>query len=308
MSTGATRPDIPLLMLADSLTQGSPHPCQDMSEIDDRLRFALTHQVIPRLQALNRIFSEAHSMNRHTGDPAFTTTRSTPVTAVSAVHLANLLVLLRDGNTVERHGFYDGLIANGIDFETICEDLLAVTARYLGDCWLQDRMSFFEVSASTAALQADLIWLTTHMPEGDASTLLTEEPHSALIFAYPGERHLLGVNMLAENFRRAGWQVEFQTPVSVETCIDEVRFQNFDLVAISLSRVEWLADVAKTISRIRAESRNRSVKVMIGGPAITEIAVALELGADATSFTGQEAVIQANMLVERTSDHPASRI
>jgi MerR family transcriptional regulator, light-induced transcriptional regulator len=308
MTTGPARPETRFQFLGGSLKTASRESYLDFDDLDDRLRFALTRQVIPQLQALNRVFSDAHHMNRNVGDPAFAACKAAAVAMVGPEDAITLTVLLKTGTTLERQTFYEGLIAQGVDFDAMCEDLLAVVARYLGDRWMDDTMSFSEVSSGTAALQADLIWLTGQMTKNDSSRLPLEEPRSVLVFAYPGERHVLGTTMLAESFRRAGWQVDYRTPGSVDACVDAARREMFDLVAVSLSRAELLGHLGEMVTRIRIESRNHAVKVMVGGPAITNMSQASELGADATSFTGQEAVIQANMLVERSSDHPASRI
>jgi MerR family transcriptional regulator, light-induced transcriptional regulator len=268
----------------------------EFDSVDTRLRFALTKQVIPRLRALNRVIVAAETIHGKMGDPSFHTAREKDVSHITNPHIETLMGLLAADKLDERHALYEDLFLHGSSFEEICDQLLAATARRLGDLWMDDAMSFAAVSEGTSALHSDLIWLSER--SGATPVVSNSLEHSVLVFPFPGERHIFGAAVLGESFRHAGWLVDVIAPQSLDACINTVSGEFYDIVAISVPRVEIFDSVTTLIAGLRQNSRNKSVKIMVGGPAIDKIETARRLGADATSFTGQDAVFQANMMLD----------
>jgi MerR family transcriptional regulator, light-induced transcriptional regulator len=294
MSTGPSRPSKTAPFVALGHDKGRSSHAKAQSPIDARLGFAVKEHVIPHLQALNRALLNAALLHRDIRDPAEGVGATPFVTPIARHHIATLLKLLQSNSKIERQAFYRSLVEEGIRFEDLCDDLLTAAARRLGECWLEDSKSFAEVSAMTTALQGDLPWLCEAF--GAASSLPVHD-RSILVFACPGDRHVLGAAMLTALFEQAGWQpVRLASPTlhSVIACLAHERI---DMVAISIANTALLPDLKKVIAELRKVSANPAVKIMVGGPAIADWAAAEKLGADATSFTGQEALIQANMLL-----------
>jgi methanogenic corrinoid protein MtbC1 len=311
MSTGPANPTVSRLqpgMLTGEVQERAGQKRAELEKADPRLRSALLNQVIPKLTALNRAIRDSQSMHRLTGDPVFAQPERPFRPAPGADRARELASLLAVGRTADRLALYEDLIEEGASFDVICESVMAPAIRRLGTCWLEDLMSFAEVSASSAALHSDLLWLAGRLGDGGLSQLLAAQARRILIFAFPGDRHQFGAAMLSEVFRREGWEVSHCAPSVEEEALTQVIEESFDIVAISLSRQELLPFVGAFIAALRAQARNPHLRVMIGGPAIEGLAAAKRLGADATSFTGQDAVNQAISLHEAVlRTNPAER-
>jgi len=84
----------------------------------------------------------------------------------------------------------------------------------------------------------------------------------------PGEQHDLGLRMLADRFRLAGWDVYYLgTDTPVNEIVDAVRTLGVDMLVLSASthfNRTLLRDVA---AQLRAALPN--VRLMVGGPAFT---------------------------------------
>jgi methanogenic corrinoid protein MtbC1 len=104
--------------------------------------------------------------------------------------------------------------------------------------------------------------------------------------------------MVAEFFRRAGWQVHDDSSEAGTDPVDNVRGRWFDVVGLSLSGERHLDVLATTIHAIRKASRNRGVGVMVGGPLFIEHPDwVARVGADTTANDGRQAVLQAHSMI-----------
>jgi methanogenic corrinoid protein MtbC1 len=114
----------------------------------------------------------------------------------------------------------------------------------------------------------------------------------------PGEQHSFGLIMVAEFFRRAGWDVWDLHPSSLDDVLTTVRRQCFSIVGVSLSCETRLGELPGLISAIRLHSRNQSVGIMVGGqPFIAHPERVLRIGADCTAVDGGSAPQAASRLV-----------
>jgi MerR family transcriptional regulator, light-induced transcriptional regulator len=87
-----------------------------------------------------------------------------------------------------------------------------------------------------------------------------------LLAAPAGEQHTFGMSMVAEFFRRAGWEVVGGVGSLDADPALVAQGEWFDVVGISVGhhvRLEW---VKATIAAIRQQSRNKGIGVMVGGP------------------------------------------
>jgi methanogenic corrinoid protein MtbC1 len=119
-----------------------------------------------------------------------------------------------------------------------------------------------------------------------------------LLMPAPGEQHTFGLTIVADFFRRAGWQVVGGVGDSSLDPVALVRVEWFDVLGISCGahgRLDWL----KTgIGAVRQASRNKAIGVMVGGPIFTETpSLAADVGADATAVDGRQAPSMAEQLL-----------
>ena len=192
-----------------------------------------------------------------------------------------------------------GLVTSGAALESIYLDLLAPAARQMGRMWDADKCSFTDVTVALWRLQEVMheICMTTELPLRSAGA-----PRRVLLRQTPGENHSFGLNMVAEFFRRAGWQVHDDSSESGTDPIANVRGRWYDVVGLSLSSDRHVEILATTIRGIRKASRNRGIGVLVGGPLFVEHPDwVARVGADATANDGRQAVLQAQSMLELLS-------
>jgi methanogenic corrinoid protein MtbC1 len=121
----------------------------------------------------------------------------------------------------------------------------------------------------------------------------------ALIAVLPGEQQVFGSQLVVDMLRQSRWDV-WDTPGATETDILAL-IQNewFAVVGLSISSSEQLDALTGLIRRIRRQSLNRDVRIMVGGRPFQARGdwVAL-VGADVAATDGRDAVRQAEQLIQ----------
>ena len=153
---------------------------------------AIENEIIPRLMISHRSTEQCLTL------PALT---SHTVTAEDVLTFAKL-VLSADENLAR--ACVQAMRLRGISVETIYLDLLAPAARHLGELWEQDLCDFIDVTVGLGRLQQVLRELS---PAFGQSNDRPANGRCALLLPCPGEQHTFGLVMVAEFFRRAGWDV-----------------------------------------------------------------------------------------------------
>lgn len=214
---------------------------------------------------------------------------ATDVTALSAL-------LLRH-DAAGASAYLEALHQSGTTAEHLFLELLAPTARLLGQFWADDVCDFATVTLAMMQLR--------RMQRDFAPRFLTGRPlrpeaeaHRILIVPVPGEQHTFGLDLLADFFRRAGWHAHVSPLRSADELASMVRRESYDVVGLSVGSTDRMDTLAATIRKLRRASRNRSVGVMVGGPAFIGHPdhVAL-VGADATAADARQAPLQAERLL-----------
>lgn len=185
-------------------------------------------------------------------------------------------------------------LEGGVAIEAVLLDLLAPTAQRLGQMWVDDELTFTDVTVGLCTLQNLLRSVTS----GEAADPRALVDGRILLSAAPGEQHTFGVLMLETMFRRAGWDtVGLPLTDSDEICAMVGR-RDFSLVGFSLSRESALDDLAALIGQVRAASRNPAVVVMVGGRVFNDApTLARRVGADLTARDGKEALVASHSVV-----------
>lgn len=155
--------------------------------------------------------------------------------------------------------FVESLCLQGLSLETVLLDLIGPTARLLGDQWLADQRSFTAVSAGLGTLQQVVHIL--------GPSFAPAHSHRGLVvlLAAPGEQHTLGLYLIAEFLRRAGWGVQVTPEMSESELVQLVGTQRVEMVGITVSNGHLLKPLAALMDSARRASRNPSLKLAIGG-------------------------------------------
>jgi MerR family transcriptional regulator, light-induced transcriptional regulator len=203
------------------------------------------------------------------------------------------LVLAREA--VVASSYVEAARARGASAETLYLELLAPAAWHLGELWTADLCDFTEVTVGLCRLHQVLRELSpSFQDEGGHQA----HGRRALLVPVPGDQHTFGLVMVAEFFRRAGWDVWSGPPASAGELVGLVRNEWFAVVGFSTSCDTRLEALASGIHAVRRASRNPSVGVMVGGPVFVEHPeLATLIGADATAIDGRQATAQAESLL-----------
>jgi len=252
-----------------------------------RLARTIEAEVIPRLVQQHR-------------DPAAPVT---PLPTLAEVgELVQALVANAEPRVTE---LLEVLHRRGVGVDSIYLDLLAPAARKLGELWEDDRVDFATVTVSLGRLQRLLRLLS---PGFGDSVLHPANGRRVLLTQPDQELHMFGLAMVAEFFRREGWDVLGGV---AGVGIDAVKWVGrdwFDVVGFSLGneqRLPWLRD---NIAELRQRSRNADIVVLVGGPVFTmNPSWSEEVGADATTDGRTAPVLAETMLARRVQQVGQSR-
>lgn len=243
--------------------------------------------VIPRLVQAHRLA------------PAAANTESAGGPAQSIDQVLGFVDLIIGDSDADLQAAVDAKRRAGMSIEGLYLDLFAPAARVLGEMWEDDACDFSTVTVALGRLQRLLRELSPSFG--------TEVEHPAngrrALFAQPAdEQHSFGLSMVAEFFRRDGWDVSGVVGGSTDDPASRVRKEWVDVVGFSIGserRLDWLR---QRIAAVRLASRNPGLLVMVGGPifSLTPDLVA-EVGADATARDAKSAPCVAARLLMATS-------
>jgi methanogenic corrinoid protein MtbC1 len=251
---------------------------EDVAERVDRLTILIADNIVPRL--LNK-FGETvdiqHARRLHPG-------------AEEVAELSRLVLGPEHANAAD---YILSLKNRGVSLDTLHTELLEPTARYLGDLWTEDRVDFLDVTIAVRRLQ-QLVHLFADLDQVGPY----DEKRRALIAATPGEQHSFGNVMIQRFFRSGGWYVCSCPGAQLQHITALVAQEWFGIVGLSLSTDRHLDSLKASIAMVRKTSVNKTVGIMVGGPAFAERPeLAMEVGADGTAVNAPAAVILAKKLL-----------
>jgi methanogenic corrinoid protein MtbC1 len=195
--------------------------------------------------------------------------------------------------------------SEGVAIESLYLDLLAPTARYLGDLWTEDLCNFTDVTVGLGRLQRVLRELSPSFgrPVDDVV-----ESRSVLLLPSPGEQHTFGLVMVGEFFRRAGWDVSGGAWTTGADAAALVAAERFDVVGFSLGAEVHLEALTESIAAVRTASCHPDVVVLVGGPLFGEHPEhVVRVGADGMTIQGSDAPSLAERLIAESPGERAAR-
>jgi methanogenic corrinoid protein MtbC1 len=179
--------------------------------------------------------------------------------------------------------------------EKIYMELLAPTARYLGELWTDDLCSFTDVTVGLGRLQRVLRELSPALGRSVDHPL---HGRRVLLLPSPGEQHTFGLVMVAEFFRLAGWDVTGGAWSTGADAASMAGAEWFDAIGFSMGAEIHLRGLTDTIAAVRHATCNRDLVILVGGPMFVEHPDwVARLGADAMTIDGREAPVLAERLI-----------
>lgn len=278
-----------MLDQADSLADCTTYDIVERSDQHADLTLLLENLVIPRLVAES---TTCNACDRSARVEVPVGPTYLPFAEADVNELAHLSVS-EDAQTLLL--FVEQFLRSGHSVESIYIGLLAPAARALGDEWERDNNDFIGVTMGLWRIQEVLRDLALRWPPAIRPGHCAR---SALFSAMPGDQHSLGTLMIAEIFERAGWHADALIEPSRAEFTGKFASQHYDLIGLTVSCDCPSATLAEVVTTIRTVSRNRHVKVLLGGRAINEQPELVEIcGADGTSRDARAAVALADQLV-----------
>ena len=195
--------------------------------------------------------------------------------------------------------YVDILRSDGMAIEAVLLQLLAPAARHLGDLWLEDKLSFLDVTAGLGRLQGIMRALGPDL-EGDQTGII----HGKKVLLAPvwGEQHIFGLSVVAAFFRRAGWDVTFEPRIAFEELLILVRAERFTTIGLSVANDRFAEALPRQIKALRSASLNQGVTILAGGAAFSiDPELQKHIGADAVASDATEAVQMAEALSGQTA-------
>ena len=177
------------------------------------------------------------------------------------------------------------VIARGLSIDAIMVELLAPTARRLGELWEEDRCDFVRGHDGIVAIAGSGAGNYPRASRPSFELRAGENrPRRALFVAQPGDQHDFGAVMVAEVFHRHGWDVETAPGADMTELLSEVGRHHYDIVGLTVSCGCHGPRLRSTILSVRSVSRNPGLRVMVGGPVfVADPELAKAVGADGTA-------------------------
>ena len=203
------------------------------------------------------------------------------------------LALQVEANALLSH--IEAVLARGVSVDTVMVDLLAPTARLLGQYWEDDLCDFIDVTMGLWRLQEVVHEIACRMP---ADRLAAAGGHRVLFASMPGDQHSFGTVLIDELFRRSGWVTDRVSEAPTADLLKRVAEEWFDMVGLTVSCDCHIEELPSMIAGLRNVSRNSRVCVMVGGRVFSaDPDLAARVGADGTARDAKLALEVAGGLV-----------
>jgi len=282
LSRGAAPPDTSDEMCEVDVPGFRPAEAANDTRMSQLAR-TIEQEIIPRLMLAHRTATEP--LLRPAGV-------AYAITEADVKHFAKL-VLSHEEDVA--FATIQGLRARDVSVEKIYLDLLAPTARYLGELWEEDLCNFTDVTVGLGRLQRVLRELS---PALGRSVEHPSQGRRVLLLPSPGEQHTFGLVMVAEFFRRAGWDVTGGAWAAGADAAALVSAEWFDVIGFSLGAEVHLQQLATSIAAVRHATCNRELAILVGGPLFgVHPEFVGQVGADGMTIDGREAPSLAEGLI-----------
>jgi methanogenic corrinoid protein MtbC1 len=316
----------PLLASMFGSSAGAPAPSPDRAgtgpagPADDcraAMRQVLESQVIPRLLQATRpaaTLSGPSDLHPTAGPAANDTTvatrrplasvAATPISAPAPASVApsqddveSFASVCAQGDRAACHQHAERLQAAGLHAEAVLTELVAPAARHLGQRWEDDTLDFASVTVGLVLMHELVHALGYGVHDGP---LVGGQVRRVMLASAPGSQHMLGLSIVSEFFRKAGWQVVLEvSPSRTELC-RAVANEWFDLIGLSVGVDTQLAELPALVQQLRTASRSPMPPVLLGGPVFLQRDLAAEaFGAQAICRDARESLGIASALVDR---------
>lgn len=196
-----------------------------------------------------------------------------------------------------RHAVVSRLVANGISAEEIVDRYAPIAAARLGSMWIQDKVTFAEVTIGAGRLQEMVRSLGKRAGSPNTTIPLG---HSILLAVPPGENHMLGAFIAASQFRRYGMWVHMAIGQTPDELVATLQTQTFQMVGLSSAGRRAITGLRQIIDTLKANVDLLPPIVVGGQVEKLEVDLISATGADLITSNPREALEFCGLL--RTAD------
>lgn len=154
--------------------------------------------------------------------------------------------------------------ARGFDLPHIYLNGITEAARTLGRWWLSDEIDFASVTVGSSRLHRLLYDFSPQFLAGSVPPLGA----TALMLAEPESQHTMGLFMLSEFFKRAGWYTLVEQPRLDANVLRLLSAHWVDVLALSVSTDRQLPALQVLVRQARQLSPNPRMVIIAGGPLV----------------------------------------
>ncbi len=182
---------------------------------------------------------------------------------VKQTEIVDFCQTLLDGPVEKCFSYIGAMQKSGHSLVSLYINLIPASTRRLQELWENDENSFTEVTLALGRAQNLIHQLSPiFVNQGKFSDF----QGNALLINTPGSQHTLGILMLGEFFKQAGWNTAVEIEISSDELKDRIQFQAYDLVAISISCEAQWDTMESLLKEIKLVSKNQGILTMAGGP------------------------------------------
>jgi len=190
-------------------------------------------------------------------------------------------------------------IDEGWSSDELTAKLIEPAARAMGDAWMADECSEFDLTLGLGILQM-ASHAVRYSPDADA---IRTGRYTIVVATVPGEGHRLGQSLLADQLSDKGWSVDRIEPQDNAELFFRIAQAQPDALDLSLSdalpRSGALAELRKTIARSRIAVSTQPIVISVGGRLFAEaMATAEHVGADHARRSAAASAISLSELVK----------
>ena len=263
------------------------------SDYDRSLSTLIESEIIPRLLV-------AHAA----ATPTAVAVSRPAVAGIDADDVEALVPLALQIEADALLAYIETILARGVAIDTVMVDLLAPTARLLGEYWEDDRCDFLDVTMGLWRLQEVVHEIAARVP---AQRLHAAGGYRALFASMPGDQHNFGTVVIDELFRRNGWITDRLSEAQTPELLRRVGDDWFDMVGLTISCDNHIGELTSIIVALRNVSRNPRVCIMVGGRIFSaDPERAVHVGADGTAIDAKLALkVAADLVRSREAESAA---
>jgi methanogenic corrinoid protein MtbC1 len=244
--------------------------------------------IIPRL-----IASHPNSGSQQQAKQALSQSIENPEKVQELVDL-----ILQDASQAEQR--ITDYCAAGIPLEEIYLRLISPSAKRLGEMWDEDTCSFVDVTIGLWRMKQIMHDLSPVFQEYSRTSQYSPK---AMLIPMTGSQHTLGLFMVSEFFRKAGWKVWGELSAQQPEVVTKAANEWFDLIGISVSIQEQFTELNNFIQTLKNASKNPEVGIMVGGPLfIANPELISQVQADIIGLNAQEAIEAAELLIIKVQE------